>query len=81
MAITVEEVQKRYNILYQGRFDLCLITFFWNDYNGDTLQVETSLFAMSFKKPPASIPSEFGTSSCQLDLVFSFSFNSRYLWI
>ncbi|XP_023541944.1 GPI ethanolamine phosphate transferase 3 [Cucurbita pepo subsp. pepo] len=35
---------------------------------GSAEEVETSLFAMSFKKPPASIPSEFGTSSCQLDL-------------
>lgn len=55
---------------------MCLINFFGNDYSGDTLQVETSLFAMSFKKLPASIPSEFGTSSCQLDLVFPLSFYS-----
>ncbi|XP_038894123.1 GPI ethanolamine phosphate transferase 3 isoform X2 [Benincasa hispida] len=35
---------------------------------GSAEEVETSLFAMSFNKLSASIPSEFGTSSCQLDL-------------
>lgn len=35
------------------------------------LQVETSVFAMSFKKPPSTMPFEFDTSSCEMDLVFS----------
>lgn len=35
---------------------------------GSAEEVETSLFAMSFNKLSASMPSEFGTSSCQLDL-------------
>lgn len=35
------------------------------------LQVETSVFAMSFKKPPSTMPSEFDTSSCEMDLVLS----------
>lgn len=36
-------------------------------------QVDTSIFAMSFKKPPSHIPSEFETSSCQLDPVLLIS--------
>lgn len=35
---------------------------------GSAEEVETSIFAMSFKKPPTSIPSELDTSSCKLDL-------------
>ncbi|CAK7356607.1 unnamed protein product [Dovyalis caffra] len=35
---------------------------------GSAEEVETSIFAMSFKKPPSSVPSEFDTSSCKLDL-------------
>ncbi|KAL4573203.1 hypothetical protein LXL04_020002 [Taraxacum kok-saghyz] len=35
---------------------------------GSPEEVETSLFAMSLKKPPLPIPSEFDTSSCKLDL-------------
>ncbi|XP_008445107.2 uncharacterized protein LOC103488244 isoform X1 [Cucumis melo] len=34
---------------------------------GSAEEVETSLFAMSFNKLSGSLPSEFGTSSCQLD--------------
>lgn len=33
------------------------------------VQVETSIFAMNFKKPPLSIPFEFDSSSCEEDLV------------
>ncbi|XP_062111849.1 uncharacterized protein LOC133823217 isoform X2 [Humulus lupulus] len=37
------------------------------DHGGGTPEeVETSIFAMSFKKPPASIPSTSSTSSCEL---------------
>ena len=39
------------------------------------MQVETSLFAMGFKDLP-SVPSEFDSSSCEVDLVFPLSFNS-----
>ncbi|GMY25024.1 GPI ethanolamine phosphate transferase 2 [Fagus crenata] len=35
---------------------------------GSPEEVETSMFAMSFKKPPLSIPYEFDTSSCEQDL-------------
>ncbi|KAI4335126.1 hypothetical protein L6164_013802 [Bauhinia variegata] len=35
---------------------------------GSAEEVETAIFAMSFKEPPSSIPSEFDTSSCQVDL-------------
>ncbi|KAJ4722696.1 GPI ethanolamine phosphate transferase 3 [Melia azedarach] len=35
---------------------------------GSAEEVETSIFAMSFKKPPSSIPSEFDTSYCETDL-------------
>ncbi|KAF9685252.1 hypothetical protein SADUNF_Sadunf03G0035400 [Salix dunnii] len=35
---------------------------------GSAEEVETSIFAMSFKKPPTSIPSELVMSSCKLDL-------------
>ncbi|KAL5849996.1 hypothetical protein ACOSQ4_008009 [Xanthoceras sorbifolium] len=35
---------------------------------GSAEEVETSIFAMSFKKPPSSIPSEFDTSSCEINL-------------
>ncbi|XP_038714577.1 GPI ethanolamine phosphate transferase 3 isoform X2 [Tripterygium wilfordii] len=35
---------------------------------GGAEEVETSIFAMSFKKPPAPTPSEFDSSFCQLDL-------------
>lgn len=39
------------------------------DHGGGTdEEVETSLFAMSFKKPPFPSPLESDTSSCQLDL-------------
>ncbi|XP_065866941.1 uncharacterized protein [Euphorbia lathyris] len=34
---------------------------------GSAEEVETSLFAMSFKQPPFSIPSELDTSSCKQD--------------
>ncbi|KDP43914.1 hypothetical protein JCGZ_20924 [Jatropha curcas] len=34
---------------------------------GSSEEVETSIFAMSFKQPPFSIPSELDTSSCELD--------------
>ncbi|WCJ41278.1 GPI ethanolamine phosphate transferase 2 [Euphorbia peplus] len=34
---------------------------------GSAEEVDTSLFAMSFKQPPFSIPSELDTSSCQQD--------------
>ncbi|KAH9782362.1 GPI ethanolamine phosphate transferase 3 [Citrus sinensis] len=35
---------------------------------GSAEEVETSVFAMSFKKPPPTMPSEFDTSSCEMDL-------------
>lgn len=35
---------------------------------GNTEEVETSIFAMSLKKPPSSVPLELDSSSCQLDL-------------
>ncbi|KAK9050932.1 hypothetical protein SSX86_027557 [Deinandra increscens subsp. villosa] len=35
---------------------------------GSPEEVETSIFAMSLKKPPFPVPSEFDTSSCNLDL-------------
>ncbi|KAH9726380.1 GPI ethanolamine phosphate transferase 3 [Citrus sinensis] len=35
---------------------------------GSAEEVETSVFAMSFKKPPSTMPSEFDTSSCEMDL-------------
>lgn len=35
---------------------------------GSDEEVETSIFAMSFKKPPSHIPSEFDTSFCELDM-------------
>ncbi|KAK7388107.1 hypothetical protein VNO78_22912 [Psophocarpus tetragonolobus] len=35
---------------------------------GSAEEVETALFAMSFKKPHSSVPPEFDSSSCQLDL-------------
>ncbi|KAJ7980495.1 GPI ethanolamine phosphate transferase 3 [Quillaja saponaria] len=35
---------------------------------GSAEEVETSMFAMTFKKPPSSIPSELDSSSCGLDL-------------
>lgn len=35
---------------------------------GSAEEVETSVFAMSFKKPPSTMPSEFDTSSCEIDL-------------
>lgn len=39
------------------------------DHGGGTAEeVETSLFAMSLKKPPASMPSDLDTSSCKLDM-------------
>ncbi|KAH9782358.1 GPI ethanolamine phosphate transferase 3 [Citrus sinensis] len=36
---------------------------------GSAEEVETSVFAMSFKKPPPTMPSEFDTSSCEMDLL------------
>ncbi|KAH9726377.1 GPI ethanolamine phosphate transferase 3 [Citrus sinensis] len=36
---------------------------------GSAEEVETSVFAMSFKKPPSTMPSEFDTSSCEMDLL------------
>ncbi|BFG15919.1 hypothetical protein CerSpe_021930 [Prunus speciosa] len=36
---------------------------------GSAEEVETSIFAVSFKNPPSPLPSEFDTSSCGLDLV------------
>jgi len=38
------------------------------------MQVETALFAMSFKKPLSSVPAEFDSCSCQQDLVFTIPF-------
>ncbi|XP_071713897.1 uncharacterized protein [Rutidosis leptorrhynchoides] len=39
------------------------------DHGGGTAEeVETSIFAMSLGKPPLPIPSEFDSSSCELDL-------------
>ncbi|XP_044462236.1 GPI ethanolamine phosphate transferase 3 isoform X3 [Mangifera indica] len=39
------------------------------DHGGGTSEeVETSIFAMSFKQPPSSIPSEFDSSSCEINL-------------
>ncbi|TXG69863.1 hypothetical protein EZV62_004798 [Acer yangbiense] len=35
---------------------------------GSAEEVETSIFAMGFKKSPSSIPSEFDTSSCEINL-------------
>ncbi|MED6205700.1 hypothetical protein PIB30_020139 [Stylosanthes scabra] len=35
---------------------------------GGAEEVETAIFAMSVKKPPSSVPVEYDTSSCQLDL-------------
>ncbi|KAG8644427.1 hypothetical protein MANES_11G127500v8 [Manihot esculenta] len=35
---------------------------------GSAEEVETSIFAMSFKQPPVSIPPELDTSSCEQDL-------------
>ncbi|XP_059635878.1 GPI ethanolamine phosphate transferase 3 isoform X2 [Cornus florida] len=35
---------------------------------GNAEEVETSIFAMSLKKPPSSVPEELNTSSCRLDL-------------
>ncbi|KAL5149257.1 Protein NRT1/ PTR FAMILY 4.5 [Glycine soja] len=35
---------------------------------GSAEEVETAIFAMSFKKPLSSVPSEFDSCSCQLDL-------------
>ncbi|XP_061361608.1 GPI ethanolamine phosphate transferase 3 isoform X2 [Gastrolobium bilobum] len=35
---------------------------------GSAEEVETAIFAMSFKKPLSSVPPEFETYSCQLDL-------------
>ncbi|TKY54347.1 GPI ethanolamine phosphate transferase 3 [Spatholobus suberectus] len=35
---------------------------------GSAEEVETAIFAMSFKKPLASVPAEFDSCSCQLDL-------------
>ncbi|CAL0306918.1 unnamed protein product [Lupinus luteus] len=35
---------------------------------GSSEEVETAIFAMSFKQPPSVVPPEFGTYSCQLDL-------------
>jgi phosphatidylinositol glycan class O len=35
------------------------------------LQVETAIFAMSFKEPLSSVPPEFDSYSCQIDLVFT----------
>ncbi|XP_043688979.1 GPI ethanolamine phosphate transferase 3 [Telopea speciosissima] len=38
------------------------------DHGGGAVEeVETSLFAMSLKEPPASVPSELDTSTCKLD--------------
>lgn len=37
--------------------------------SGNIMQVETSMFAMSFKKPTLSIPYEFHTPTCEQDLV------------
>ncbi|KAJ4981905.1 hypothetical protein NE237_032742 [Protea cynaroides] len=38
------------------------------DHGGGAVEeVETSLFAMSLKEPPATVPSEFDTSTCKLD--------------
>lgn len=44
------------------------------DICDDIVQVETAIFAMSFKKPLSSVPSEFDSCSCQLDLVFTIPF-------
>ncbi|XP_042520572.1 GPI ethanolamine phosphate transferase 3 [Macadamia integrifolia] len=39
------------------------------DHGGGAVEeVETSLFAMSLKEPPASMPSELDTSTCKLDM-------------
>jgi phosphatidylinositol glycan class O len=35
------------------------------------LQVETAIFAMSFKEPLSPVPPEFDSYSCQIDLVFT----------
>lgn len=42
--------------------------FTWDIWD-DTSQVETALFAMSFKEPLSSVPPEFVSASCQPDLV------------
>lgn len=50
--------------------------------SGNIMQVETSMFAMSFKKPTLSIPYEFHTPTCEQDLVLPFSYMllaSRFL--
>ncbi|XP_058098779.1 uncharacterized protein LOC131243431 isoform X3 [Magnolia sinica] len=39
------------------------------DIEESTFEVETSLFAMSMRRPPASLLPELDTSSCKLDLV------------
>ncbi|KAJ0094045.1 hypothetical protein Patl1_24700 [Pistacia atlantica] len=39
------------------------------DHGGGTAEeVETSIFAMSFKEPPSSMPSEIDSSSCEINL-------------
>ncbi|XP_028773569.1 GPI ethanolamine phosphate transferase 3-like [Neltuma alba] len=35
---------------------------------GGSEEVETAVFAMNFKKPPSSIPPEFDSSACRLDM-------------
>lgn len=50
--------------------------------NVNTMQVETSIFALSFKNPPSPLPSEFDTSSCGLDLVLPLSQSTHIcLWL
>ena len=44
------------------------------DIYDDIMQVETAIFAMSFKKPLSFVPPEFDSCSCQLDLVFIIPF-------
>lgn len=51
---------------------LLLIDIFFANVTWDNiLQVETAIFAMNFKEPPSSVPPEFDSHSCQLDLVFT----------
>lgn len=46
----------------------------------DVMQVETSIFALSLKDPPCSIPAELDTSFCKLDLVFPLFPINIYRW-
>lgn len=69
------------------QWNLCLGSFlFLQTSMSDTgvrciMQVETSIFAMSFKNSTVSLPPELDSVSCGLNMVFIFFFNCLPMYL